>query len=214
MFDRLLSWAARLLRRGPRTSTHRLCEKCGKAASVFAYQVSGRSITKEQQFCQDCATRNLWMPNPTPSPTSSSEIGRDQEIRVEVEKMICYSDATQQYIIFREVEGPRRLTLVTGYFEATALWWFLKDEPNPRPPTHDAWLKTAIALGATVESACVHDRQGDAYSAEIRLVQGDSKVKVDVRPSDALLFTLRARVPFFFTEKMLAQYAVSEAEPV
>jgi len=214
MFDRLRSWAARILRRGQRTAPDRLCEKCGKAAIVFACQVSERRITKEQQFCSQCATQSLWMPNPAMARSSPGENGNGREVSVEVEKLICYSGSTHQYIIFREVQGSRQLTMLTGYFEATALWWFLKGEPNPRPPTHDAWLNTAIALGATLVSACVHDRQGDAYFADIRLDQGGSTVKVDVRPSDALLLTLRAGVPFYFTEKLLAQYAVSEPEPV
>jgi bifunctional DNase/RNase len=130
-----------------------------------------------------------------------------------VERILCYSGSTNQHIILRDAQGQRRLTLTTGYFEAAALWWLMTGESNPRPLTHEAWLGTVISLGYKVESACVHDRREDTYFAEIRLCRGGEIVRVDVRPSDALLLSLRAGVPFCFTEQLLARCAVSGPEP-
>ena len=105
------------------------------------------------------------------------------------------------------------MSFKTGYFEASALWWFFKGVSLPRPPTHDAWVSTVFALGWKVRSACVSDRREDAYFAEIRLFREEAEVKVDVRPSDAIIFALRAGVPLSFKEKVLAAYGVSEPEP-
>jgi bifunctional DNase/RNase len=132
---------------------------------------------------------------------------------IEVERVICYSDSWEQYIILKEVNGPRRLTLITGYCEVTALFHFLKREPKSRPQTYDSWLNTVIALGTKPVSVCVHDRRDDAYLAEIRLLQDNKIVTVDSRPSDALVLALQAGVPFYFMERVLAQYSISEPEP-
>jgi bifunctional DNase/RNase len=136
-----------------------------------------------------------------------------REIPVEVERVLSYSDSGEHYLILKEVNGPRRLTLITGHFEAAALWHFLKREPKSRPQTYDSWLNTVIALGAKPESVCVHDRRDDTYFADIRLRRGNESVTVDARPSDALLLALHAGVPVYFIERVLARYAVSEPEP-
>jgi len=126
---------------------------------------------------------------------------------------ILWSEATEKLLILREVEGARRLSFMTGYFEASALWWFIKGASIPRPPTHDAWVNTVLALGWKVRSACVFDRRQENYLAEIRLFREQTEVKVDVRPSDAIIFALRAGVPLYFKEKVLTAYGISEPEP-
>ena len=79
--------------------------------------------------------------------------------------------------------------------------------------THEAWLSTVTALGADVQSACVHDRRDGTYFADIHLSRGGDRLKIDVRPSDALIISLRGSVPFLFSEGLLAAYAGSEPEP-
>ena len=212
MFSRLIAWGKRLL--GRQTSaTGCPCDKCGKFATAFIYDVSRKTITKERRFCDQCAIHHLWIPNPTPSAPIHKAPTPQLTVRMEMDRLICFSASTEHYIILREADGPRRLALTTGYFEATALWWLLRGEPSPRPLTHDAWLNSVISLDARVESACIHDHCDEAYIAELRLLRGEVTVSVDVRPSDALLIVLRAGVPLYITEGLLAQCAVSEPEP-
>jgi uncharacterized protein len=130
-----------------------------------------------------------------------------------IERVVMWSQAREQLLVLRERDGHRRLAFITGYFEASALWWFLKGEQIPRPSTFDAWINTIVALGWQVGSACVIDRSGETYFAEIRLFCERASVAVDVRPSDAVIFALRAGVPLFFKEKVLAAYGVHEPEP-
>jgi bifunctional DNase/RNase len=134
------------------------------------------------------------------------------EVEVEVERIIFCESALQQIVVLHEINGQRRLSLITGYFEAMALWWTLKREPNPRPITHQAWISTIVALGAEAQSVCVLTRHEDTYFAELRLRSAGSLVKVDIRPSDALTIAMRAGVPFRFREGLLQAYGVSEPE--
>jgi bifunctional DNase/RNase len=134
------------------------------------------------------------------------------EVPVLVERVL-FTGSEMQLLVLREVGGPRRLPFGIGYVEATAVWWALKREPSPRPLTHQAWVDTVAALGAKAGSAGVVARRGGTYFAELRLVRGGAPAVIDVRPSDAILFALRAGVPFFFAEPLLAADSVSAPEP-
>jgi len=135
------------------------------------------------------------------------------EIPVEVERVIFDGRYDEQCLVFREVGGSRRLLFVTGAFEAAAIRHALKGEPTSRPLTHQGWVDTVAALGATVQSAGVIARRGDTYFAEVRLLHNGVSAVVDVRPSDALMVALRAGVPFLFVEPLITADSVSEPEP-
>ncbi len=216
MLSRIAAWFARVFGRpstptAPRSSYR--CERCGNPATVHVVLIKQGRTEGENHLCDQCAQRTLWIPNPAGSMAVNLQDEPSREHQVEVEKLIFSESAYQQTIVLREVEGNRRLSIITGYFEATALWWTLKREPSPRPLTHDAWLNTVKLLGAELRTICVHDRREDTYFAEARLVRSHEQVKVDLRPSDALVIALRASVPFLFTEQLLAVYGVKENEP-
>jgi bifunctional DNase/RNase len=135
------------------------------------------------------------------------------KVPVHVERVIFFTGSDMQLLVLREVGGPRRLPFGLGYFEATAVWWTLKGETSPRPLTHQAWVDTVAALGASVQSAVVVARRGEAYFAELRLARDGVPAIIDVRPSDAILVALRAGVPFSFTEPLFGADSVSEPEP-
>jgi bifunctional DNase/RNase len=124
-----------------------------------------------------------------------------------------FPGANEQLLVLREADGPRRLSVIIGYHEATALWWFLKQEPCSRPLTHHAWVDTVAALGGSIAPACVVARREGTYFAELRLLREGQPVTIDVRPSDALLVALRAGAPFLFADSLWATDAVSEPEP-
>ena len=119
---------------------------------------------------------------------------------MEVEKLVFNSNRLEQVVVLKEAEGPRRLSFVTGYPEAVGILYALKGETSPRPVTHQAWLSTVAVLGADVQSACVHDRRDETYFADIHLSRSGDRLKIDVRPSDALIISLRGSVPFLFSE--------------
>lgn len=210
MLRRLVSWWRS---RGQPPSTTPPCEKCGHPASVFDYRRTTEGNESERQYCGPCSQRNLWIPTPFRGGAVVASAGGEPEIRVEVERLVVFTSGDEQLVILREVGGPRRLSFVTGYTEVTALNLTLRQAPSTRPQTHQAWLDTVTALGASVKSACVLSRRDVVYFAEIRLLRDGNVVRIDARPSDALLIALRAGVPFLFAEGLLAADAVSEPEP-
>jgi len=189
------------------------CEKCGQAAVVFEYRPSPEGSGSERYFCESCARKTLWIPNPGHQHPAEAPDGCVTEIRVEVEKIIYFSDADEQLLVLREIGGQRRISFTTGCYEATAVWRALKREPSPRPLTHQAWINTVVALGARIQSTCVVSSKEATYFAEVRLIHGGERIMIDVRPSDALMFAIQSGVPLLFVNGLLAVYGILDPEP-
>jgi bifunctional DNase/RNase len=159
----------------------------------------------EAHLCEECARPVLEQPYPP----DTRLVTRSEEVRVEVERVVISEIHDQQVIVFREVEGERRLPFVLGIFEATAADLTLKGVPSPRPLTHDAWLATVAALGAGVQAAFIYDLREQTYFAEVRLDRGGERCRVDVRPSDAVMLALKAGAPILIADRLL----VAESGP-
>jgi bifunctional DNase/RNase len=102
---------------------------------------------------------------------------------------------------------------VCGIFEATAIDRTLKQLPSPRPLTHDAWLCTLAALGASVEAACINELRDQTYFATLHLSRAGDLTKVDMRPSDALHMALKAKAPVLIPESLLAEVSSTPSNP-
>ncbi len=163
----------------------------------------------EVHLCEECARRVF----AEPYPEDHQQRPRATEVRVDVQRVIISEIHDQQVLVFREIEGERRLTFVLGIFEATAIDRILKRVVCPRPLTHDAWLATITAIGAVVEAVCIHDLKEHTYFAEVRLRLDGKLVPVDVRPSDGLALALRANAPFLIADRLLAEVAESQNKP-
>ena len=213
MFHRVAFWWRSLAGGStPSPAPHR-CEKCGRPARVFEYFAGREGASPDRHYCPPCAEHALWIPNATPRDAVDPMADGSAEVPVEVERIIFFSDVHPQVIVLRELDGPRAIALITGYCEATALWRSLKGEPSPWPMTHQVWANSIMALGAEARSACVLTCNEGIYFAEVRLLQGGTPVKIDVRPTDGLLLAMRAGVPFLFKEGLLRAYADTEPEP-
>jgi uncharacterized protein len=212
MLGRVVTWWRSLFHRPTPPVGSKPCEKCGRPATVSEYRPSPDGPGVERHFCEACARRTLWVPNPAGQGVIEPVAGGAAEVPVEVERII-FTGSDQQMLILREVGGSRCLPFTTGYIEAAAVWWTLKGEPSPRPLTHQAWVDTIASLGAKVRSAVVVARRGDTYLGELRLDRNGVPAIIDLRPSDAMLVALRSGAPFAFAEPVLAADSVPQPEP-
>jgi uncharacterized protein len=200
----MIQWLKRLLLGTPLPAAPpvvRRCQRCEQPQVLHITTTSRTGQLTEAHLCEVCARAVL----SEPFPADRRVVERPAEVWVEVERVIISEVHEQQVISFREVEGERRLSFVLGIFEATTIDRILKAMECPRPLTHDAWLSTVVSLGAVVGAACIHEREGDTYFAELRLHHNGQLVHVDVRPSDALGLTLKAGAPFLIADRLLAE---------
>jgi bifunctional DNase/RNase len=122
---------------------------------------------------------------------------------VVVIRVVISETHDQQLVLLREASGGRTFPLVCGIFEATAIDRRLKGLPSPRPLTHDGWASTVAALGGRLRDVCIDELRETTYLAQLRVVQGDRLVLVDVRSSEAITLALACGVPILVANELL-----------
>src|SRR5580658_9564877 len=98
-------------------------------------------------------------------------------------------------VLLQEVEGNRALPIFIGPPEATAIAFALQGIEVPRPMTHDLMKDLLDALGARVLRVVVTEVRDSTYFAEIHLQQGNRRVEMSSRPSDAIALAARTQAP-------------------
>jgi len=93
-----------------------------------------------------------------------------------------------------DTEDDRRLMMIIGPFEAMAIDRALRQEPFPRPLTHDLLLSVLEANYAELRAVEIRHSEDATYFAELVLTRADQEERrIDCRPSDGL--ALWARLP-------------------
>lgn len=112
--------------------------------------------------------------------------------------------ANQPIVLLRERVGTRYLPIWIGAPEATAIAFALQGVETPRPLTHDLFVDTLVALGATLEAVHVTRLDSGTFFAELRLRLDGEEVVVSARPSDAIALASRLEdVPILGAEEVL-----------
>jgi bifunctional DNase/RNase len=189
------------------------CQQCEQTATFHITEARQMAAVGERHLCE-AHTRSYMQEHSAGGepvagqapPVPAGEVGLD------LVRLVINEAYDQQVMFLREVAGRRGFPVVIGMFEATNLDRRLKGLASPRPLTHDAWAGTIGALGGRVRDVCVNDHRvngqdGPTYFAEVRIVQGDRVVAVDVRPSDGLALAVTLRVPVLVTGRLLQEVA-------
>lgn len=113
----------------------------------------------------------------------------------------------QQVIFITEQQGSRRIPIVIGPLEATAIDRAVKGNRFPRPLTHDLLLNVVEALGHRLTSVHITDLREGTFYAEVVLTARDGAITtIDCRPSDAIALLVRVPgIPLLVSETVLAE---------
>jgi bifunctional DNase/RNase len=178
----------------------RNCERCEQTPVLHITTVNRSGDLSESHLCERCGEAFLsQLPSGPERPPTTA-----REVRVELERIVISEIHEQQVATLREVEGERRLSWMLGIFEATTLDRSVKKLPSPRPLTFDAWLTTLTALGAVVREICITDLKEGTYFAEVRLQHNGQVVRVDMRPSDAVVLAVKAGAAILVADRLFA----------
>jgi bifunctional DNase/RNase len=112
---------------------------------------------------------------------------------------------SQPILMLTEVAGPRSLPIMIGSVEATAIAMHLQGVRPARPLTHDLLGQVITALGRKVEQVRVVDFREGTYFGELAFDDGTT---VSARPSDAVALAVRAGIPVFVDDAVLAEAGV------
>jgi bifunctional DNase/RNase len=115
-------------------------------------------------------------------------------------------------LLLREVFGQRRLPIIIGQFEASAIAIELDNGKPARPLTHDLLKSFVDNLGGTVVEVFIDDLRDNTFYCKIVLDISSIQNSIDSRPSDAIALALRASAPIYVSEKVmeLASFVPSE----
>jgi len=125
-------------------------------------------------------------------------------VEMELSKIIINENRHEQVIVLKEKEGSRKLPIVIGLLEATAIKMKIGGVEPPRPLTHDLLQKTIEHLGAHLDKIIIDKLENNTFHAKLILQTADSKQEqIDARPSDSIALAVRMGASIFVEEEVL-----------
>lgn len=115
-------------------------------------------------------------------------------------------------VVIKDKNSERYLPIWIGLFESEALTIALQGVQTARPLTHDLLLKAIQSMGGQFLRVEIIAIEEDVYFAQLVVLQDGKQVNIDCRPSDALIMMVRAHVPIFVSEHILATAAIQPEE--
>ncbi len=112
-------------------------------------------------------------------------------------------------IVLNDKENRKALPIWIGSAEASAIIRKIENIKVLRPMTHDLIIDVVEKTGYQVSRVEINDVEKDTYFSTIFLSNGETEVKIDSRPSDAIAVAIRVEAPIFVSAKVLADGSVS-----
>ncbi len=101
-------------------------------------------------------------------------------------------------VVLKEEEGPRRLPVVIGAFEAQAIALPLEKVHTNRPMTHDLFKNALTTLGIQLREVVISKLKYGVFHATLHCEKTDgSTLEMDSRTSDAIALAVRFDCPIF-----------------
>jgi bifunctional DNase/RNase len=122
---------------------------------------------------------------------------------MELTRIIINENSDQHIIFLKEVDGDRMFPIVIGLYEASSIDRRVKNQPSPRPLTHDLLAQTIELLGGDLQDIYINELRDHTYFAKLRIRHEGELVEVDSRPSDAIALAVTVDVPVFVAEDIL-----------
>ena len=115
------------------------------------------------------------------------------------------SSPTSCVVVLQESGGLRVLPIWIGQTEAEAIVRHIHHVPVARPLTHDLIRNLIVGLGATLQRVNITRVENRTYFAELHVLLGNTLIRIDARPSDAIAIALRLDATIFAAEALLLE---------
>ena len=111
-------------------------------------------------------------------------------------------------LVLSEEDGNRRIPIIVGGFEAQAIAIELEGLAPPRPLTHDLFRNFANSYGVRIVEVNIHKLEDGVFFANILCDNGDTRITLDARTSDAIALALRFQCPIYTTEEIVEKAGI------
>ncbi|MDE6379151.1 MAG: bifunctional nuclease family protein [Muribaculaceae bacterium] len=113
-------------------------------------------------------------------------------------------------MVLEEEDGSLRLPIIIGYNEAQSIECMLQKIKTPRPLTHELASEILGSFDIVMESVVIKQLENGIFTADVTLRQGERKIVVDARSSDAIALAMRAAAPVFTTRALLESCGIDK----
>ena len=107
------------------------------------------------------------------------------------------------FVILKETEGERILSLEIGLLEAPIVTNVLKGGKFSRPMPHDLLTNIIGLINTEVNKVEINDLRDNRYYALIHIIHNGKELHLDARPSDALTIAVKMNAPIFAEEYVI-----------
>ncbi|MDE6461624.1 MAG: bifunctional nuclease family protein [Muribaculaceae bacterium] len=118
-------------------------------------------------------------------------------------------------LILAQADGPIRIPVVIGVPEANAIAARLdQSAASRRPMVHDLFSTMTHAFGIALQEVFIYKFEDGVFYSELRFTDGERRVNIDSRTSDAIAIAMRTGAPIYTTPEILQECGfVLENEP-
>lgn len=100
-------------------------------------------------------------------------------------------------------DGERKLPILIGPFEASAIQLVMDGARPDRPMTHDLLRTIMDRLTTTLDRVVIDDFWNTIYYAKLYLRTNGEELEIDARPSDAIALAVRFDAPIYVADSIL-----------
>lgn len=106
-------------------------------------------------------------------------------------------------LILEQTDGPVKIPIVIGQAEARAIAARMSPQQDSRPIVHDLFAAFSHAFGIAMEQVFIYKFQDGLFHSEIHFTDGDRRITLDARTSDAIAIAMRTGAPIYTTADIL-----------
>ena len=117
---------------------------------------------------------------------------------------VAFNNATTVPLVILADGDGRILPIFIGIWEAVSINSAKIKEVLPRPFTHDLFVDLCARFSITLRSLQIDSIDNGVYYAQLVLESDHREEYLDCRPSDGIALALRADIPIFVDEGVLA----------
>ncbi len=111
-------------------------------------------------------------------------------------------------LVLTEESGDRRIPIIVGGFEAQSIAIQLEGLKPPRPLTHDLFMNFANSFKIDLLEVNIHKLEEGVFYSKLLCDNGEKKLTIDTRTSDAIALALRFKCPIFTTEEIMERAGI------
>lgn len=111
-------------------------------------------------------------------------------------------------LVLNEKNGKRRIPIIIGGFEAQSIAIELEGLKPPRPLTHDLLLNFATAFNINLIEVNIYKLEEGIFYSELVCDNGNNRIKIDARTSDAVALAIRFKCPIYTTEEIMLKAGI------